>query len=556
MNPTGINISYYVQDMAQKAPYKKAVIAPFSRDAQGRVAYTHLTYQQLDQECDRLAHGFTKAGFKRNMRVLLMVRPSLEYVALTFALFKMGTIPVLIDPGMGVRRMLRCIEESAPEGFVGIPKAHLFKKLFPRSFRSLRFSVLVGKKSFWNSALTLETLRNTSEIKPFPPAETQGHDTAGIFFTSGSTGIPKGVEYFHSQMDAQVRFLKQHYQVQPDEVDLPTFPLFLLFCPAFGVTCVIPDMDPTKPAQVQPERIIEAIQDHGVTHSFGSPALWNRVSKYCIEHQIQLPSLKRILIAGAPVPGSVLKRFEYILPHGEAFTPYGATEALPLCSLGSKEICSETLAFSAQGRGTCVGKPFEELTLKVIKISEEVYPQWSPDLEVPQGEVGEITVKGPVVTKTYLHREKETQEAKIYEGEEVWHRMGDLGYFDEQGRLWFCGRKRHRVQTPTQTYFSVQVEGIFDAEADIWRTALVGVPDKTGVQQLVLCIEFQPGQTPKDRSKRRKELHALAQKYQIPLEIFLFYPGIFPVDRRHNAKIERESLALWAKLWIDSGKER
>lgn len=545
------NIASYLERRAQEFPYKRAIVFPHSRDAQGRVAYTHYTYQQLLQECDRSAYSFQNLGIQRNTRVLLMVKPSFEFATVAFALFKIGAIPVLIDPGMGVKRMIACIEEVKPEAFIGIPKAHFLKRLYSKAFKSSKTSIIIGKKSIWNGYALDDLLLPYSS--PFPQAETQANDVAGIFFTSGSTGIPKGVEFFHAQMDAQVRFLKEHYQIQPDEVDLPTFPLFLLFSPAFGVTCVIPEMDFTKPAQVDPAKIVHAIQSNGVTYTFGSPALWNRVSRYCVENKIQLPSLRRVLIAGAPVPASVITRFSQILPHGEAFTPYGATEALPVCSLGHREICQETLPKTKQGAGTCVGYPFSGVTLKIIRISDEPISTWSDSLEVAVGEVGEITVKGPMVTKVYHQREKETQLAKIYEGDDIWHRMGDLGYQDEKGRIWFCGRKKHRVITAEKTYFSVQVEGIFNAEPDIWRTALVGVQND-GENRLVLCIEFQPNQRPKNATERRVALKKIAEKHQLPIDAFLFYPGVFPVDRRHNAKIEREELAKWAKLWLETGK--
>ncbi|MEK7486834.1 MAG: fatty acid CoA ligase family protein [Planctomycetota bacterium] len=477
-----------------------------------------------------------------------MVPPSVEFVALTFALFRIGAIPILIDPGMGLKKMLHCIEEVEASVFIGISKAHLLRKLFPKPFRTVKTLIRVGKGF---GGVPLESLLSSS-LAPFPLAETKGADLAGIFFTSGSTGIPKGVEFFHSQMHAQVRFIQDHYQIQPDEIDLPTFPLFLLFSPAFGATCIIPEMDFSHPARVQPEKIIRAIQANGVTYTFGSPALWNRVSRYCIEQKIQLPSVRRVLIAGAPVPTSVIERFSFILPHGEVFTPYGATEALPVCSIGHHEICEQTLSKTKQGAGTCVGKPFSGVTLKIIRISEAPIPEWSEDLELPQGETGEIAVKGPMVTKTYYKREQETLESKIRDGREIWHRMGDVGYQDEQGRIWFCGRKKHRVITSEKTYFSVPVEEIFNAEPDIWRTALVGVLQENSTH-LVLCIEFQPRHQPRDPQKRRVELKKIADTHQLPIIAFLFYPGIFPVDRRHNAKIEREELALWAKLWLETG---
>lgn len=541
------NIASTLQQMAERYPFKRALVYPYKYDRHGRPAYLHFTYEQLNQECDRYAYGLKKAGIERQTKVLMMVPPSVEFVALIFALFRIGAIPILIDPGMGLRKMIHCIREVEASVLIGIAKAHYLRKLFSSAFQGVKIGIRVGKGF---GGTPLESFISESHI-PFPVAETYPNDLAGIFFTSGSTGIPKGVEFFHSQMEAQVRFIRDHYQIQPEEIDLPTFPLFLLFSPALGTTCVIPEMDFSRPAYVNPEKIVQAIQMNGVTYTFGSPALWNRVSRYCLENKIQLPSVRRVLIAGAPVSTSVIERFPFILPHGEVFTPYGATEALPVCSIGHHEICKETLLKTQQGAGICVGKPFSGVTLKIIQITDTPIPQWTSAIEVPPGTIGEIVVKGPIVTKAYYKREKETLESKIYEATEIWHRMGDVAYQDEHGRVWFCGRKKHRVITPEKTYFSAPVEEIFNAESDIWRTALVGVLEEN-TTRLVLCVEFHPEQSPKNPQKRRLELKKIAEAHQLPIFAFLFYPGVFPVDRRHNAKIEREELALWAKLWLET----
>lgn len=554
MTASSTNIASLVRDMAQVDPFKRAVVCSSARDHCGNVAYTQLTYAQLERDSDRLAWGCLENGIERGTRVLVMVRPGLDFVSLAFALFKVGAVPVLIDPGMGVRNMLGCVQDSKPEVFFGVPKAHLLRKLYPRSFRSVARSYYVGGKRLLGGS-SLSSLRSANEER-FPIVEPEADELAGIFFTSGSTGAPKGVEYIQRQMLAQARLLQEQYDIQPSEIDLPTFPLFVLFCPAFGVTAVIPDMDPSRPAGVDPKKIVEAIHDQGVTHSFGSPALWNVVSRYCVENGIELPSVKRILIAGAPVAGSVLQRCAAILPNGEVFTPYGATEALPVCSIGSSEILTETQAKAAQGHGTCVGTPFPGLEVEIIGISEQPIAEWSSDLILPAGEVGEIAVKGPIVTKAYLNRPSETKHAKIADGAGLWHRMGDLGYKDDQGRLWFCGRKKHRVIASGTPYYSVMVEGVFNAEEDIWRTALVGIPEGQ-THYLALCIEFQPGKLPQDPERsgaRKRQLASLAGRYQIPIKSFLFYPGVFPVDRRHNAKIEREQLAVWAQRQIEKGK--
>jgi acyl-coenzyme A synthetase/AMP-(fatty) acid ligase len=316
------------------------------------------------------------------------------------------------------------------------------------------------------------------------------------------------------------------------------------------MTSVLPEMDPTRPAHVDPRKIIDAVTHFGVTNLFGSPALIQRVGRYGEAQGVKLPSLRRVISAGAPVPASAVERFRAMLSDGaQVHTPYGATEALPVCSVGSDEILGETRHRTAQGGGVCVGRPADGMTVKVIRISDDPIAAWSDELEVPSGEIGEITVRGPVVTRAYYNRAEATALAKIADpvSGELYHRMGDLGYLDESGRVWFCGRKSQRVVTPQGTYYTIPCEGVYNAHPAVYRTALVGVP-RGGVTEPVLCVEREKGTgTTISDAALRAELLALgaANAHTKAIRTILFHSG-FPVDIRHNAKIFREKLAAWA----------
>ena len=539
INTDIVNISRPLTEMARLQPDTPAIIFPSKGCS--------VTFRELDQDSDCIAAGLGSIGIVRGMRVALLVPPSPELFSVTFALFKVGAVPVFIDPGIGARNMKRCLAEAEPEAFIGIPKAHLARRILGWGRKSIRITVVVAGGAIWGG-VPLDELRRTASVSVFNAAETGPDDVAAILFTSGSTGPPKGAIYSHGTFTAQVDTLRELYDIRPGEVDLPTFPLFALFAPALGMTALIPQMDFTRPGTVDPQQIIGPATTYSVTTMFGSPALLNRVGRYAAAHAITLPSVKRVISAGAPVPAAVLARFAAMLPEdAEIFTPYGATEALPVSSIGSREVLAETGAMTGEGHGVCIGRPVNSITIAIIPITDTPVGIWSDDLALPLWEVGEITVRGPQVSTAYLNRPEATKLAKIPDPSGgIWHRMGDVGYRDSSGRIWFCGRKAHRVITSRGTLFTIPVEGIFNTHPAVFRTALVGLGE-AGSQQPVLCVELETKAGTPPQELIRSELLELGSRYPHTKNIrqILFHPA-FPVDIRHNAKIFREKLAVWA----------
>lgn len=544
------NISTLLSQKTKIHPYKRAVVYPVTRDINGRRAYAHLTFLQLEKQTDMLAAGLTKAGIGRGDRTALMVGPGPDFFAITFALFKLGAVPVVVDPGMGVTGMLRCLQQSQPRVFIGMAKAHMLRIMFPKYFKSVKISITVGKRWFWGGIKLNRLIPGFWE--PFQAAETDRDEMAAILFTTGSTGPAKGAVYNHGNFGAQIRHIQDHFQISPEEIDLPTFPLFALFDPALGMTAVIPDMDPTKPSQVNPQNIIEPILDHGVTNIFASPALLNRVGRYGKAMDIKLPTLKRVVSAGAPVHPSNIEQFSVMLNEDtEIHTPYGATEAVPVTSIGSHEILYSTKQLSEQGFGNCIGNPLEGIEVRLVKISDDPISQWDDDLEIPQGDIGEIVVKGDLVTKEYYNQPDLTALAKIADEDGFWHRMGDLGWMDKTGRIWFCGRKNHRVITENGTLYSIPCEAIFNNHPRVFQSALVGIGTPPA-QKPVIVIELEENDPGTDHQSLTHELLTLARENPLTENIdTILFKKKLPVDIRHNSKIFREKLAEWA-----SGKVR
>ncbi|MFE0500832.1 olefin beta-lactone synthetase [Lysobacter soli] len=540
------NIAATLPGLAARFPDRIAMRCPGTRGPDGMARFDlTLTYRDLDARSDAIAAGLARRGIVRGTRTVVMVRPSPEFFLLMFALFKAGAVPVLVDPGIDKRALKQCLDEAQPEAFIGIPLAHIARVVL-RWAGSARIRITTGTRA-WLSDATLAQVERDGANAGSQLAATQPDEVAAILFTSGSTGVPKGVVYRHRHFVAQIAMLRDALSIEAGGVDLPTFPPFALFDPALGLTSIIPDMDPTKPALADPRKLHDAIARFDVDQLFGSPALMAVLANF----GAKLPTVKRVTSAGAPVPADVVAKMRELLPDDAGFwTPYGATECLPVAVIESRELQSTRTA-TENGAGTCVGRAVAPNEVRIIAITDEAIEDWTDARIVEAGFVGEITVAGPTATDTYFNRPAQTKAAKIRErvadgGERIVHRMGDVGYLDAQGRLWFCGRKTHRVETAEGPLYTEQVEPVFNVHENVRRTALVGI-GAMGAQRPVLCVELAHGVDASEWPRIERELRwiASARAHASGIDTFLRHPK-FPVDIRHNAKIGREKLAVWA----------
>ena len=526
------NIAARLPELARERPDQIAIRCPGRRGAgSGMAAYdVTLDYRQLDARSDAMAAGLAGYGIGRGVRTVVMVRPSPEFFLLMFALFKLGAVPVLVDPGIDRRALKQCLDEAQPQAFIGIPLAHV-ARLVLRWAPSATRLVTVGRRLGWGGT-TLAALERAGASAGPMLADTDGEDMAAILFTSGSTGVPKGVVYRHRHFVGQIQLLGSAFGMEAGGVDLPTFPPFALFDPALGLTSVIPDMDPTRPAQADPGRLHDAIQRFGVTQLFGSPALMRVLAR----HGRPLPTVTRVTSAGAPVPPDVVATIRSLLPADAQFwTPYGATECLPVAVVEGREL-ERTRAATEAGAGTCVGNVVAptrcasspSTTHRCRTGRRRACWRWGS---------GEITVAGPTATDSYFNRPQATAAAKIREtlvdgSTRVVHRMGDVGYFDVQGRLWFCGRKTQRVETARGPLYTEQVEPVFNTVAGVARTALVGV-GAAGAQVPVLCVELQRGRSDSPALQEALRAHAAAR---LPGGRPAALPGASGVPRRYPSQ--------------------
>jgi acyl-CoA synthetase (AMP-forming)/AMP-acid ligase II len=499
---------------------------------------TTLTFAELETRVQRWAAALASQGLGPGDRTALFVPPGAELVGLFHALLRLGAVPVLIDPGMGARGVVRCLERTRPRAFVGVARAHLLRWLAPRAFASVAVRLRVGP-GLAPGARVLE---------PGAPLATAheplASSPAAVLFTSGSTGPAKGVVTTHAHLEAQLEALRALYGLEPGDVHAACFPLFAFFDGCLGMTSAFPELDPARPAACDPRAVVRSIEASGATFSFGSPAIWRRVLPWLRAERHRFTHLSRVTIAGAPVPPAlVLGLAEHLAPGGRVHTPYGATEALPVCDVAHHDLAARRERIEG-GEGSCVGRPVPGVRLELIGIQDDPIERLEDASRPAPGEPGEICVSGPAVTVAYLDDEEATRAAKMRDAEgRVWHRMGDLGRLDDEGNLWFLGRKSQRLETERGVLFPTPHENRFDTIPGVARSALVGVGPR-GRERAHLVIEPEPG-------ARLAEVRARveARLTGSPVEA-VHVRRRLPVDVRHNAKIRREDL----KRWLESAR--
>lgn len=532
----------YIKKYAQANPNDKAVIFPnFIGD---RLAFQQSSYRDLLTLINKYQRGLQDLSLVKGDKVVMLVSPGIDFLALSNAIMARGAIPCFLDPGMGKEKLLESIKNLEPQAFIGSPKAQALRILYPKYFKNLKFNLVA---SDWIPFFT-KTLNFLKKYSAKPLPEVRASQIAMLAFTSGATGSPKAVVFTNEMIKSQLEIFKNTFGLKAKEKDMPLLPIFSLFNSAIGVCSVIPPINPSKPAKLNPQKIVKLIKEQRISYSFGSPVLWRKIGEYCLRTRTKLDSLVKIHIAGAQVEESLFQILSEV-SDAEVSSPYGATEALPVTHATHEELVGVNVVKSTSGEtGVCVGKAIDSVTVKIIKPVDGVISDISEVEECGAQEIGETIVKGDNVSPAYYFNEEDylqnpkNLEAKIKDGDAFWHRIGDMAYLDNDKNIYFCGRKVHRVIFEEKVFYSVPIERVFNQCKKVYRSALIA--DKAGKPALV--VEPDPKYFPDTEEKKEgfvRELREVALQDEVTKGIQSFYfHDSFPVDGRHNAKIYRDRL--------------
>ncbi|MFF9752958.1 AMP-ligase [Streptomyces sp. DH-12] len=488
---------------------------------------------ELLRGCHRIARALREAGVRPGHKAVVMTRDAHDLTAVTYALGVLGAVPVLIEPRAEVGR---CLEDVAPDVFVGEALAHLGRRVLRWGRPHVRIPLVTGPVPVPGVRRLVTAAPDAGPVTPPAPYEPDADDTALIAFTSGSTGRPKGAEYRLSTVAGQLDALTALIGPRPDDVLLAGFLPIALLGPLLGPVTVVPAVDHLAPARTRPREVVGPVLEHRATVVLASPAVLTLLARHCVRHGVRLPSVRQVLSFGAPLRVGLAEALRAVVPDdAEILSVYGATECLPVSSIGDHELRDTRTAPPAGHAGTCLGRPLPGVRARI--------------LDADATGAGEIAVGGPTVSPAYHGRPDADAAAKSVTGEGLLHRTGDLGRIDDEGRLWFLGRRAHLVtgvDTDTGAAFTLapeDLEATADTAPGVRRTALVGVG--TARRELpVLCVELLPSVA---RAGALAAVREVVRGHPDGHRVgaFLLHPG-FPTDPRHNSKTDRGRLAGWA----------
>ncbi|MFH8760940.1 AMP-binding protein [Streptomyces althioticus] len=481
----------------------------------------------------RIARDLHDAGVRPGHKAVVMTRDAYDLTAVTYALGALGAIPVLIEPRAEVSR---CLEDVAPDVFVGEALAHLGRRVLRWGRPHVRIPLVTGPVPVPGVRRLVTAPPGSGSVIPPDLHEPDGDDTALIAFTSGSTGRPKGAEYRLSTVAGQLDALTALIGPRPDDVLLAGFLPVALLGPLLGPVTVVPAVNPLAPARTRPQEVVGPVLEHRATVLLASPAVLTLLARHCVRHGIRLPSVRQVLSFGAPLRVGLAEALRAVVPDdADVRSVYGATECLPVASIGDHELRATRTAPPVGHSGTCLGHPLPGMRARI--------------LDADATGAGGIAVGGPTVSPAYHGRPDADAATKSVTDEGLLHRTGDLGRVDDEGRLWFLGREAHLitgVDTDTGAAFTLapeDLEATADSTPGVRRTALVGI-GTTRRELPVLCVELLPSVA---RAGALAAVREVVRKHPDGHRVgaFLLHPG-FPTDPRHNSKTDRGRLAGWA----------
>ena len=487
-----------------------------------------ITWKQLASTVRDVSAGLTAVGVRPEERVALLVPPGADLTAVLYATWRAGAVPVIADSGLGLPGLRRALRGANAQHVIGVARGLSAAK--GMGLRGTYVSV-GGFAPGLRRALGVDhTVVELAQIGRQLPTTTTPALTAeaAVLFTSGATGPAKGVVYRHAQLEAQRDIVREIFSIQNDDRLVAAFAPFALYGPALGITSAVPDMDVTKPGTLTSRALADAIASIDATLVFAAPAALRNIvrtaSKLDSAQRERCERVRLLLSAGAPVSRETLAAASQVLGGCEAHTPYGMTEALPI-----SDVTLDELETSGRGNGVLVGRPATgvQVAISPLDAEAEATGALTDTAEIS----GEICVRGPHVKDHYDQLWATQRNSARDHG---WHRTGDIGHLDPDGRLWVEGRLGHIITTPAGVVTPVGPEQRVERLDTVRLAAVVGVGPRG--RQVVVAVVEAPDHPTGVASLELTDSLRLAAGIDFAAVLVV---DRLPVDIRHNSKIDR-----------------
>lgn len=501
-------------------------------------SYQQITYGQFAMGIRAAAAGLQRLGVQKGDRVIIFLPMSVAMYGAMFAIQRIGAVAVFLDSWARRDHLGASAACAQPTAMISHRAAFDLIRELPE-FADMKYQIIGGPGYDDSFDARVEELMFTPAQADITPVSSEF--TALITFTTGSSGTPKGANRTHRFLSAQHNALSRVIPYTPEDTDLPAFPIFSLNNLASGVTTILPALHLHAPSDRDSAALTCQILHEKITCTTLSPSMLNGVSRYCIDHGVELPSLRRVVTGGAPISKDNVADFKRIAPSADIWVLYGSTEVEPMAHIEAREM----LALEADPdpeiveEGVNVGHIDDELEYKFIKIVRgavdlSVTP-WQ-EIELPRGEVGEFIVTGDHVCRDYFNNDDAFRSTKILDEQgRVWHRTGDLAYQDDNGYLWMVGRVHNAIERGGRYYFPVRAEVILKRCPFVKQAAFLGLPDDELGERTAVAISLRDGHT--DRAAAEREVRRLFDKNGIPIDAFYVVDAV-PMDPRHHSKVE------------------
>ena len=489
-----------------------------------------VTARQFWKDTQRVAHQLRDLGVAHGSRVVVTMPAGEVFAHITYACFILGAVPAFVDAGTPGPVLAKCVEELEPALWVSTDP-------------------VPGHQTHPSNALDVRHSARAAEEEAITPESAQPGDPVLLIYTSGTTGLPKGVPWTCSQLASYLRVQRESYERYGVESEFAFFSHLGIKAIAMGRRAVIPDLTETQPALLPVDYAIRQMTKHGCDYVFASPVFWKRLTERCEEGNLDAPPVKVAATAGAAVNQRMLENLARVMPEARIYVPYASTEALmPITLIDSVTLADLTEHGTKQGRGVPLGHAVDT-RVEVIDTAVADLADISDADFLPRGQIGELVVSGPRVTTEYFRRPELTRYAKLRHrnDDSLWHRMGDVGYVDEDGMVWFLCRRKHVVDTAAGRVYPDQQEQLYNHHLGVYVSAVIAVPGSPTV--FLVLPDSASGHV------TQQDVDAVAGRHALLVPTLLFHPGRLPSDRRHNSKIDREALLDWALAHTNGGRD-